>query len=81
MPNPKSFNMTVQVGNGEQTTASIEAWFLAIMSQFSDTQKAEICKKAVLIDKDAIELPVGRSPIPKQHQIIKTTSILPFGRR
>lgn len=80
MANPRSFNMTVQVGNGEQTTASIEAWFLAIMSQFSDTQKAEICKKAVLIDKEAMEMPVARSPIPKQHQIIVADSVRPFRR-
>ena len=77
---PQAYNMTVQLGNGEQVTAPMEAWFLAIMRQFSDTQRHIICQEAAKIAAEAIEVPVAKSPIPKQHQIISPSSITRFSR-
>lgn len=73
-----TFNLTVQLQNGEQITAPVEAWFLAIMKQFTPQQQQEVCMSAAKIAAEAITVPVARTPIPKAHQIINVTGITPF---
>jgi hypothetical protein len=69
-------SITALFANGRQARASLEAWFLAILSEFPSATQARIADRAEKIDADA------RIAIPKQIQVIGAPSIMmPNGRR